>query len=436
MPKEYIKMEDRFQTKDYKRSRSAYIAQSAFDYFVTLLVGDAFLAKLLTALNISDRLIGVIASFVSLAFMFQLMSLFLVKTKVSTKKIVMISETVSICFFMLMYLVPFFPIAESGRKALVVIMIMLAYASKYLVASMLFKWANSHVEPSTRAAYSANREIVSLISGILITAVFGYLVDEFESIGNPNGAFLFISLSIFVMNICNFICLKLIKTENQEDHNEEASIPFKDVIKNTFVNKNFRNVILMESLQKFAVYFTVGFMGVYKTKDLAISVFIIQLVNITANIARMLLSKPFARYSDKRSFAKGLELGLFFAAAAFFVNIFTTRQTWWIVIIYTMLYNVSTAGTNQNSFNIAYSYVPLNCITQAMSIKNSLSGLCGFMASIVGGAVLGMIQENGVTIFGIGVNAQQILSAVSFVLILLDALFIHFVIAKQKVKIQ
>ena len=37
------------------------------------------------------------------------------------------------------------------------------------------------------------------------------------------------------------------------------------------------------------------------------------------------------------------------------------------------LYNVSFAGTNQNSFNIAYSYVPLNCITQAMAIKNSVN---------------------------------------------------------------
>ena len=94
-------MDNRFQSKDYKHSRNAYIAQSAFEYFVALLVGDAFLAKLLTALNISDRLIGVISSFVSLAFVFQLMSIFLVKTKMSTKKIVMFCDTASICFLCL-----------------------------------------------------------------------------------------------------------------------------------------------------------------------------------------------------------------------------------------------------------------------------------------------------------------------------------------------
>ena len=125
-----------------------------------------------------------------------------------------------------------------------------------------------------------------------------------------------------------------------------------------------------------------------------------------------------------------------FSAAGFFINIFTTPETWWLVILFTVLYNVSLAGTNQNSFNIAYSYVPLNCITQAMAIKNSISGLCGFAASIVGGIVLDIVQKNGNMVLGISINAQQLLSAVSFVLIVVAVLFIHFVIAKQKVKIQ
>ena len=67
-------MENRFDTKAYKRSRNAYMVQCAFEYFVALLVADAFLAKLLTALGIGDNLIGIISSFVSLAFVFQLLS--------------------------------------------------------------------------------------------------------------------------------------------------------------------------------------------------------------------------------------------------------------------------------------------------------------------------------------------------------------------------
>ena len=35
-----------FDANHFKRSRAAYMAQSAFEYFLTILVGDAFLAKL------------------------------------------------------------------------------------------------------------------------------------------------------------------------------------------------------------------------------------------------------------------------------------------------------------------------------------------------------------------------------------------------------
>ncbi len=429
-------MNNIFETKEYKRSRIAYRAQTTFEYFIMLLVSDAFLAKLLSNLGVSDSLIGIITSFVSLAFIFQLFSLLLVKLKTSTKKIVMICDTTSLIFFALIYFVPFLPFSVEIKKTVVVVSIMMAYAIKYLIASMLLKWANSFVDPTLRAIYSAKNEIITLASGIVFTIVYGYIVDKYESLGNINGAFLFISGSILAISIINFICLKLIKSQRPKDEENTSSISLKQVIKVTFIKKSFRNVIIMESIQKFAVYFTVGFMGIYKTKDLLMSVFLIQLINIVASIARMTLSIPFAKYSDKRSFAKGMELGLFFAALSFLVNVFTTPERWYLVIPFTLLYNISSAGTNSNSFNMAYSYVPLDCITQAISIKNSVSGICGFIASILGGVVLDFVQKNGDSIFGIAIRGQQVLSAVSFILILIAFLFTHFVVSKQKVKIQ
>lgn len=429
-------MNNLFDTKEYRRSRIAYRAQTTFEYFIMLLVADAFLAKLLTALGVSDSLIGIITSFVSLAFIFQLFSLFLVRIKTSTKKIVMICDTTSLIFFALVYFVPFLPIYPELKKTVVVISIMMAYAIKYLISSMLLKWANSFVDPTLRAIYSAKNEIISLASGIVFTIVYGYIVDKYEGLGNINGAFLLISGSILLISVVNFICLKLIKSQHAEDEEQTSSISFKEVIKATFIKRSFRNVIIMDSIQKFAIYFTVGFMGVYKTKDLLMSVSLIQFINIVASIARMVLSIPFAKYSDNRSFSKGMELGLFFAALAFLVNIFTTPQRWYLVIPFTLLYNISFAGTNSNSFNMAYSYVPLNCITQAISIKNSISGICGFIASLLGGLVLNVIQANGNCIFGIAIRGQQVLSLVSFILILIAFLFTHFVISKQKVKIQ
>ena len=79
-------------------------------------------------------------------------------------------------------------------------------------------------------------------------------------------------------------------------------------------------------------------------------------INMVANVCRIFVSKPFGRYSDKKSFAKGFELALYLAAIAFFANIFTTQKHWYFIIIYTVFYNVCLAGINQNNYNISYSY--------------------------------------------------------------------------------
>ena len=115
--------ENNYNSMEYKRSRAAYMAQCTFEYFISLLVADAFLAKLLTSLGISDSMVGIISSFISMAFIIQLMSIFLVKTKFSSKKLVIFFDTLSQLFFMLMYVIPFIPVSLAAKKVLVILSI-------------------------------------------------------------------------------------------------------------------------------------------------------------------------------------------------------------------------------------------------------------------------------------------------------------------------
>ncbi len=426
---------DRFNSPEYKRSRAAYITQCTVEYFVSLLVTDAFLAKLLTYAGISDSLIGIISSFISLAFVMQIMSIFVVRARVSTKKLVIGFDTVSIFFFMLLYIVPFMPLSDLQKTAVIILSILFAYAAKYLIYSICYKWANSFVDPTKRATYSATKEIISLVSGIFFTTITGYVIDRYESLGNIEGAFLFIAISMLILNICNFICLLNIKKESVSEHKADR-VPFTDVVKHTLGNRNFRSVIVLTALWDIARYFSIGFMGVFKTNDLLISVFTVQLINMVANVIRIFVSKPFGRYSDKYSYAKGFKLALCVAAGAFFINIFTTNSTWFLIILYTVLYNASVAGTNQNSFNIAYSYVDAAYISQAMAFKNCIGGVLGFGASLMAGVILNAVKANGNCIFGVHIYGQQILSAISFVIAVIAIIYTKKVVEKQKVMIQ
>ncbi len=421
-----------FNSREYRQSRSAYIIQSVFEYFLTILVADAFLAKLLTYIGISDSLIGIIASFINIAFIFQICSLFIVRLKIKKKAFLIITYALSFSSFMLLFLVPFMPMGHTGATVTVMVCVLLGYISLYVVASIMFRWANSYVDPNGRARFGSTREIISLFSGIIFSAVMGAIINKYEGLGNLQGSFLFIAVCILVFNICNFICMLMIKGQSTEEP-EEKGATIAQTLKYIAGNRNFKNVIFMTMLYETARYFTVGFIGVYKTNDLALSVLTIQIVNIFASFVRMVLTRPLGKFSDKTSFAKGYRAGLYILFLSFFINIFTTPKTWYLVIIFSMLNTGSLAGLNMNSFNITYSYVASEYITQAMAIKNCIGGLFGFGASLLGGKLLSMIQANGNMIFGAHIYGQQVLSAISSVLIMVTIIFTKCVIEKQEV---
>ncbi len=407
----------------------AYSAQCAFEYFIALIAGDAYLAKLLGVLGLSDELIGIISSLITASFFFQLSSIFLVRKISNVKRTATLFNTLSSLCFAAMFLIPFLPVSGSIRTALVIICILAAYFFNYSVTSIIYKWGNSFVDPNKRGDFSAGKEMFSLISGMLFTFIIGIVIDRFESVGNLRGGFIFIAAAGFIVSICNFVCLMLIAPTKIET----SSPSFSDVIKNTLGNRNFVTVAFMYCIWEFAKGLSVGFLGIYKTKDLMLTVGTIQVINIVGNLCRFVLSKPIGRFSDKHSFVKGIELALGIAAVGFAFNIFSSPTSRWCIVVYTIFYSVSSAGTVQNFNNIVYSYIDKEYFVQASAVKNSLGGIISFLASLIGSRILSSVRECGNTVFGMTIYGQQLLSAFSLIFIIAALLFAHFVIEKQTI---
>ena len=422
-----------FQTPAYKRSRMAYILECTFEYFIALMVADAFLATLLTELGLNDAMIGVISSLISFAFLFQLFSIFVVPHIRNVKLVAIPIHCISQLFFLVLYLLPFFHIPQQFRVVIVVGCLMIAYFGNYLVTSVIFNWGNSYVDPNGRASFAATKEIVSLLSGIVFSFSMGWAIDRFIEAGNIEGGFLFIAIMMLVITAGDFICLLFMKNQKTEKKPTEKTEPFLQVVRTLFSNRSFLCAIAVHVIWSVSVYMTAGFMGTYKTKDLLLSVGMVQMINIVGCLFRAFFSKPIARYADKRSYAKGIELGMMIAACGYLINIFTTPSLWWLVILYTVIYNVSCAGANQNLINLTYSYVDRKYFVQASAIKFSISGLCGFGASMLGSRILDAVQKNGNVLFGITVYGQQLLSAISLAVVLFGVVFVKLVMEKQTI---
>ena len=422
-----------FNTSPYKRSRRAYILECAFEYFVALMVTDAFLATLLTNMGLDDAVIGVISSLISLAFLFQLCSIFVVQHIRNIKLVAIPIHCISQMFFFVLYLLPFFNIPQPLRVIVIVGCLMIAYFGNYLVTSVIFNWGNSYVDPNGRANFAATKEIVSLISGVVVSLSMGWAMDRFTEAGNIKGGFIFIASMMLVFAIGDFICLMCMKNQKTEKKSKEKTEPFLQVVRKLFSNKGFCCAVIVHVIWSVSVYMTVGFMGTYKTKDLLLTVGTVQIINIAGCLIRACFSKPIARYADKRSYAQGIKLGMSIAAVGYLINIFTTPSLWWLVVFYTIIYNVSCAGTSQNLINLTYNYVDRKYFVQASAIKFSISGLCGFAASMIGSRILDAVQKNGNTLFGITVYGQQVLSGISLAIVLFGILFVKFVTEKQKI---
>ena len=96
----------------------AYAIQQTIEYLVLLMVTDAFLAKILTHLGISDSMIGIIATFVSMAMFIQIGSIVISGSRISSKNISAICLTLSQVLFALVYIVPFIPINTGIKRFL------------------------------------------------------------------------------------------------------------------------------------------------------------------------------------------------------------------------------------------------------------------------------------------------------------------------------
>lgn len=440
-----------YDSKEYKNSRFAYKMECTFEYFVSLLVAGAYLSSLLSAIGMPDYMVGIVSSIGSLAFCFQLFTAMFVQRVTNVKRFSTIIHTIGRLFYVTLYLIPFFDfIPQEYKGVLAVFCIVMAYCGYYLVTSMIYKWGNSFVHPTKRATFSATKEMLSLICGMVFTFTMGQLIDSkyteyiYDEAGREIGSqitsegFILIAITIFAALILDTVCLLIMKPE--DDHHKHMEIePLHKVFCDLFKNKSYVYLVILDTLHKVSLYTIAGFVHTFQLKELGLSIGVITIISVIANGVRFLASKPLGRFSDKTSFATGITLGLVIKALGYVFVMFTTPNLWWLMIGYHVFYNVSVAATSQNLLNATYSYVDKDHFVQAVSVKNCISGVIGFCVSLGAGVVLKAIQESETgmfSLFGTDIYAQQFLSIVAFVLTVITFLFAQLVVRKQKVMVQ
>ena len=416
---------------EYALSRFLYILEAALEYFISLLVTGAYLAKITSAIGMSDTLTGILTSFVSLGFGFQIIAVFLANKR-PVKRWVTLLHCLNQLAFALIYFIPLAPIAREMKNFLFVAFLLIGYILTNVVNSPKINWFMSLVEDKRRGAFTANKEMVSLIGGMIFSFSMGYVIDNLESAGNINGAFVVCGVSIFVLMLLHSATL-IFSKEKPVEANEVCSV--KQLLKELLTDKNLFKVILVSVLWSVVNYASTPFYGSYQIKELGFTMTFVSILSAAYAIVRTIFSRPMGKFADKYSFAKMLNICFSIALAGFIVNIFTVPANGKVLYtVYYMLYAVAMAGINSATINLIYDYVDKEKRTGALALKSTICGFAGFFTTLIVSPLVSYVQRNENRLFGINIYAQQIVSVISAILLVVLLVYLNTTVKQLKLK--
>lgn len=398
---------------EYRVSRILYITEAALEYFISIAVGSVYLAKLAEYIGFSDSLTGILSAFVSLGCGFQIIAIFLAHRK-PVKKWVTVLHILSQSLFSLLYLVPVTGIPSSAKAVVFVLLLLVAYIIHNIVNAPKTTWYMSLVRNEKRGAFTANKEIVSLLGGVIFSWALGAMTDAFERRGNIRGAFLTGGIVLFVLMVLHSATLIFSKEKPEK---AGAPVPVSAEVKALFSDKSFLKISAIAVIWNVANYVTVPFLGTYQTKELGFSMTFASVIIMSGSLLRAVCSRPLGKFADQFSFADMLVICFVIEALAFGVNVFTVPSNGRVVYtVHYLLYVAGMAGINGSVINLIYDYVAEERRTSALALQQTLAGLSGFLTTTLVSPLVGYIQKSEGKFFGLTIYAQQILSFVSFLL--------------------
>lgn len=411
-----------------KRSRIMYIFEAALEYFISILVAGSYLATLTKELGFSDSLTGILSSVISLGCLFQLFSLLVRRKKV--KAFVLIFSIINQLLFMLLYIIPLTNFEKHTKIVIFVVLIFLAYLIYNFVHPKKINWLMSLIDDKQRGSFTANKEIVSLVSGMIFTFGMGAIIDYFSETGRIRLAFVFSAIVIFALMVLHSLTMLFtVEKELPSSNKKNYKQTFVELIK----NKNIIKVTIIFILYYISTYISTPFYGTYQISELGLNLKFVSAAVMCGSISRILISKFWGRYADKKSFAAMIEKCFIFMGLSQLSVIFAVPATGKVMfVIYYILHGIALGGINSALINLIFDYVPIEKRADSLAVTQAVAGLTGFITTLCISPAASYIQNNGNSIFGLNVYAQQFVSIIALLFTIFAIIYTRKVFINSK----
>lgn len=412
--------------KAIKRSKKLYICEASLEYFISIMVSGSFLATLTAKLGMSDALTGIISSFVSLGCVFQLISI-TIRPK-NSKPLVLALSISNQLLFTLLFIIPLPDNSNSYLKIAFVVTILLAYLLYHVAHPKKINWFMSLVDDKERGRFTANKEIVSLLLGMIFSFTMGAVVDHFEAKGEISTALIIGALTIFSLTIFHTLTMffsveKISKSTNKQN--------FFKSLKSLIRDKNILKISVLFIIWNISQASTTPFLATYYLHDIGFTLTIITVISACGSFGRILVSRFWGAFADKHSFAKMDMLCFGLAAISmFFIVISGPENGIFTITLFIVLHAMALGGINSSIINLVYDYVPEDKRSDSLAITQVLSGLSAFATTLIFSTFIEFVQNNNNNVFGITVKAQQVTALFSVLMCVMCMIYTYLALVK------
>ncbi len=437
--------------QDLKSSRIYYTTADSAAQTIAQLAGGTFLATLMSHSGISDANIGIITSLVSFAALTQLFLINYFKRIKKYKFLVTVTALQRILFAAL-YFVPLFMISDAVKAFLIVIMYFVGQVFVQIGTPASQDWIASLVPSRLRGKYFSIKDSVAVFVVSSLMLICGMILDYFKKVDIFTG-FIIIGVLIFILTLINVVGLSLMKEpklsyvndEGKEMHGRlakrakeqevvEKSQSILSEIREAVGDRKFRKAFSIQCLFTLAFFICAPFNSSYMINDLKLPYTFIMLVGFIFNLYRIYIMPRLGRLADKHGMGKVLRftllaLGMNFLSVAFMMPF----NAYPMLILSTFFGSTAWAFVGIGLFGIQLDFYRSEKRMIWLTLTSSVSGLFGFLVSVVGGSILDKLQQLDINLFGQKIYAQQILNLMGFIILVLAVIFIRFRIETEKI---
>ena len=409
------------QAGPYAGSRAAHVGDAAFEYFQAILLAGTYLAKLTSSLGISDSLTGILSSIIALGGTFRIASVYLFP-KQPVKKKVMVFEALNQLLAISLYLLPLWGLPSGVGIALFAALLISHHVMLNVCFPAKVGWMMGLVDDNRRGRFTAVKEMISLISGVAFTYAMGGVIDRYEAMGAPEGAFRICVWVLIALFVIRMVLLTVCREKPAAAKGKAEGGGMRAVLSQPVM----RRLIGLNVLIFIAQYVTTPFLGTYQVNELGFSMTFVAGLSFVYSAVRIAASFFLGAYADKKGFAAMMQICFLLMAMAFGVNMFTAPGNGKVMFtLYYSLYAMAMGGLNSGATNLVFDYSPPEQRSAALAVYSSVGGLAGFLTTLAVSPLVAKIQAAGNQIFGMTVYAQQLMSGVSFVMMFVLMLYMQ-----------